>query len=263
LLSIEDLTIRFGRRHAVTAVDGVGFDVGRGEIVAVVGESGSGKTVTSLALSRLLPRNALIAGGRITFDGEDVLAATEHRMRELRGARIGMVFQNPMSSLNPVLKVGYQVAESLVIHRAATWREARSQAVDLLQRVGIASPARRADDFPFRFSGGMQQRVMLALAYACRPALLIADEPTTALDVTVQAQVLELMVSLKNEFGSSILLITHDLGVVASVADRVVVMRHGRVVEKGDVVQVLEDPQHDYTKQLIAAVPRIDGGRTR
>jgi ABC-type dipeptide/oligopeptide/nickel transport system ATPase component len=261
LLDVQDLTVVFaGHRSgaasaAVTAVDGVSFRIGAGETLGLVGESGSGKSVTALAILRLLQPPGRVAGGRVVFEGRDLLALPEHEMRGIRGARISLIFQEPMTALNPVMRVGDQIAEGLVCHGLAGWTEARARAVELLEAVKIPDAARRARDYPHQLSGGMRQRVMIAIALACRPPLIIADEPTTALDVTIQAQVLDLLRELRAAFNLSLLLITHDFGVIAEMADRVAVMYRGRLVEEGPVRQILRDPQHDYTRTLLAAVP--------
>ena len=261
LLDVQDLTVVFdGHRTgqaggSVAAVDGVSFQIGAGETLGLVGESGSGKSVTALAILRLLQPPGRIASGRVVFEGRDLLGLSEPDMREIRGARISLIFQEPMTALNPVMRVGDQIAEGLVCHGLAGWTAARSRAVELLEAVKIPDAARRARDYPHQLSGGMRQRVMIAIALACRPPLIIADEPTTALDVTIQAQVLDLLRELRTQFSLSLLLITHDFGVIAEMADRVAVMYRGRLVEEGPVRQILRDPQHDYTRTLLAAVP--------
>lgn len=263
LLTVDDLYVDIQTREArVEAVKGVSLHVDKGEIVCIVGESGSGKSITALSVMGLLPRRAT-ARGSIRLRGQELLRLTDRQLQLIRGDAIGMIFQDPMSSLNPVMRVGDQIIETLRRHRGLDYKRAKKQAVEMLSRVGIAAASRRVDEYPFQFSGGMQQRAMIALALACEPSLLIADEPTTALDVTVQAQILDLMRKMQQELGMSILLITHDFGVVASMADRVVVMYRGKVVEVGDVDQVMDDPRHDYTKALLNAVPRIDTDRGR
>ncbi len=260
LLAVEDLKVHFaveGRRYR--AVDGVSFAVDRGRTLGVVGESGCGKSVTSLAIMRLVSQPpGIYAGGRIVFGGTDLLALPEGRMRALRGGRIGMIFQEPMTSLNPVYTCGDQIVESLRVHSGLSRRAARARAVELLDLVRLPSPAKRADDYPHQLSGGQRQRVMIALALANSPDLLIADEPTTALDVTIQAQILELMKDLQERTGTAILLITHDLGVVAETCDEIVVMYAGTIVERAPTQALFADPQHPYTIGLMAAVPRID-----
>jgi len=252
LLQVEHLTVTF---DAVTAVDDVSFELASGETLCIVGESGSGKSVTASAIMRLLQPPGRIAAGTILFEGRDLLALSDSDMRAVRGARISLIFQEPMTALNPVMRVGDQVAEALTVHRMATGTAARERAIELLDAVGITDAPRRARDYPHHLSGGMRQRVMIAIALACRPALVIADEPTTALDVTIQAQVLELLRGLRARYNLALLLITHDFGVVAEMADRVAVMYRGRLVEEGPVRQVLRTPAHDYTKALLAAVP--------
>jgi peptide/nickel transport system ATP-binding protein len=253
----------------VRAVDGVSFSIGRGETLAVVGESGCGKSVTSLSILRLIASPpGRIVSGKLSFDGEDLLAKTERQMRELRGNRISMIFQEPMTSLNPVLTVGHQVAETLRLHQKLGRAAAMARAGELLRLVRIPEPERRLRQYPHELSGGMRQRVMIAMALACSPKLLIADEPTTALDVTIQAQILDLMRELKAQTGAAILLITHDLGVVAEMAERVVVMYAGRKVEEAPVEALFARPRHPYTRGLLGSIPRLedaleDGSRKR
>jgi ABC-type dipeptide/oligopeptide/nickel transport system ATPase component len=262
LLDVQDLTVTFpGPRSTVTAVDGVSFQIGTGETLGLVGESGSGKSVTAFSILRLLQPPGQITGGRVLFEGRNLLALPEREMRQVRGARISLIFQEPMTALNPVMRVGDQIAEALTVHGMATRADARRRAIELLQAVRISDPARRVRDYPHQLSGGMRQRVMIAIALACRPPLIIADEPTTALDVTIQAQVLDLMRELKARFNLALLLITHDFGVIAEMADRVAVMLQGRIVEHGPVRQILRDPQHNYTRALLAAVPGGPKGR--
>jgi oligopeptide transport system ATP-binding protein len=260
LLQVRDLTTRFNtERGAVTAVDGVSFDVGAGETVAIVGESGSGKSVTALSIMRLIPSPpGSIESGSVAFEGEDLLKLDNEAMRRIRGNRIAMIFQEPMSSLNPALTVGLQVAEPVRLHRGAAWARALEMAKELLGRVRIPDAASRLASYPHQYSGGMRQRVMIAMALACQPRLIIADEPTTALDVTVQAQILDLLKELTRETGSSLLLITHDLGVVARYADRVAVMYGGRIVETAPARDLYKSPRHPYTRGLMASVPRLD-----
>ena len=264
LLEIESLTIAFGPPDApVVAVDQVGFAIRSGETVGLVGESGSGKSLTSLAVLRLTPPQARILGGRILFQGTDLLALPEAHMPAIRGRDVAMIFQEPMSSLNPLMTVGEQVEESILLHDDAAPDERRRRAIDLLRRVGIPDPAARLGSYPHQFSGGMRQRVMIAMALACNPKLLIADEPTTALDVTVQAQVLELMRAIRAATGTAILLISHNLGVVAELCERVVVLYAGRVVETGRVRDIFKRPRHPYTRGLLEAVPRLSDTRHR
>ncbi|MFN3685489.1 ABC transporter ATP-binding protein [Salinarimonas sp.] len=260
LLSVEDLAVHFrAGGQLYRAVDGVSFSVRRGKTLGVVGESGCGKSVTSLAIMRLVAQPpGIYAGGRILFDGRDLLTLSEREMRSLRGGRIGMIFQEPMTSLNPVYTCGEQIVESLRVHSDLSAKAARERAVALLDLVRLPSPGKRIDDYPHQLSGGQRQRVMIALALANDPDLLIADEPTTALDVTIQAQILDLMADLRERTGAATVLITHDLGVVAESCDDVVVMYAGRIVERAPTAALFADPQHPYTIGLMAAVPRID-----
>jgi oligopeptide/dipeptide ABC transporter ATP-binding protein len=254
LLSISELQVVFDTdAEPVAAVRGVDFELNAGETVALVGESGSGKSVTALSVMRLT--SGRVAGGRIEFQGTDLARLSEAEMRRIRGAKIGMIFQEPMTSLNPVMKIGRQIEEVLVLHRQLTPAQARTEATELLGRVGIPSPAARLGQYPHELSGGMKQRVMIAIAIACRPALLIADEPTTALDVTIQAQIMVLLRELQRELGMSLLLITHDLGVVAHFAERVSVMYAGKIVERGSVRDIFKRPAHPYTRALLGALP--------
>ena len=266
ILSVSDLTVSFrsdGRWREV--VHGVSFDVGPRETVALVGESGSGKSVSALSILRLLPRDASRIGGRVRFAGRELLAAPEAEMRRVRGDSIAMSFQEPMTSLNPVLTIGFQIAEALIRHRGLSRSAAEAEALRLLDKVRIPAARSRLHEYPHRFSGGMRQRVMIAMALACRPKLLIADEPTTALDVTIQAQILDLIKSLQDEEGMSVLFITHDMGVVAEIADRTVVMYRGRAVEAGPTARIFDAPAEPYTRALLAAVPRLGtmAGRPR
>jgi peptide/nickel transport system ATP-binding protein len=256
LLKVENLTTVFdvaGQR--VMAVDDVSFEVRRGETLGLVGESGSGKSVAAFSVINLVPPPGRVVAGRVWFEGRDLLALPPDEMRAVRGAGIGFVFQEPSAALNPVLRVGVQIAEALIVHGMASRRDARARAIDLLQAVRIPDPETRVDDYPHQLSGGMRQRVMIAAALACRPPLVIADEPTTALDVTVQAQTLDLLRRLKHEFDVSLLLITHDLGVIAETADRVAVMYAGRIVEEGPVRDLFERPLHPYTQGLLRSIP--------
>ena len=259
LLEVRDLFTQFHTDDGVVrAVDGVSFDVAAGETVAVVGESGSGKSVTALSILRLVPEPpGRIAGGSIRFRGAELLELPAAGMRAIRGREISMVFQEPMTSLNPVFPCGEQIAEAVRVHEGASRAAARARAIEMLRKVGVPSPEQRADEYPHQLSGGMRQRVMIAMALACRPALLIADEPTTALDVTVQAQILELLERLQEELGMAVLLVTHDLGVVAETADRVVVMYAGQVVETATVEDLFQAPRHPYTAGLLASRPRL------
>ena len=266
LLSVQDLSVTFTARRGsgrseVRAVDGVSFDVRPGRVMALVGESGSGKSVTSLALTGLLPARGNRVEGRALFAGEDLLTVPRARLADLRGRELAMVFQDPMSSLNPVVPVGLQITEVVRRHTGAGRAAAKERAVELLGRVGIPDPRRRVREFPHQLSGGMRQRVMIAIALACDPRLVIADEPTTALDVTIQAQVIDLLSTLVREQGTAMLLITHDLGVVAGVCDDVTVMYAGRVVEQAPRRELFARPRHRYTAGLLASVPRLDGPR--
>jgi len=259
LLEVDDLTTHFFTRDGIVrAVDGVSFSVMRGEVLAIVGESGCGKSVTSLSIMRLVasPPGRTVRG-RVLFEGRDLLGLPEPEMRKVRGNAISMIFQEPMTSLNPVLTIGHQIAESLVVHRGLSRERAGERAIELLRLVHIPGPDRRAAQYPHELSGGMRQRVMIAMALACEPRLLIADEPTTALDVTIQAQILDLMRELKQKTGAAIVLITHDLGVVAEMAERVVVMYAGRKVEEAPVEALFARPLHPYTRGLLDSMPRL------
>jgi peptide/nickel transport system ATP-binding protein len=260
LLRVRDLSVAFSTDAGLLqAVDSVSFEIYPGETLALVGESGSGKSVTALSILGLIdPQSARVRAAQIEFEGRDLLTLSAAELRALRGNRIAMVFQDPMSSLNPVYTLGTQIAEPLIWHLGFSAERARAEAIALLDRVNIPEPARRVDEYPHQLSGGMRQRVMLAMALACRPSLLIADEPTTALDVTVQAQILELIAGLQAELGMSMLLITHDLGIVAANAQRAVVMYAGRVVEQADVLGLFDNPRHPYTAGLFDSLPRLD-----
>jgi oligopeptide/dipeptide ABC transporter ATP-binding protein len=255
LLEVANLCVRFG---ALPVVDGVSFTLSAGEVLGLVGESGSGKSMTALALMRLLPPGLGLTADRLGLSGEDLLAASPHRLETLRGSRIGMIFQEPMTALNPVLSIGSQIGETARRHLRITRREARARSIEALKRVGIPAPEQRIDDFPHQLSGGMRQRVMIAMALVCEPRLLIADEPTTALDVTIQAQILELMQDLQQEYRMGIILISHDLGVISSFADRVAIMYCGRIVEEARADRVFRHPAHSYTEGLLASIPAID-----
>ena len=261
LLQVRNLTTRFTtERGRVTAVDSVSFDIDAGETVALVGESGSGKSVTALSIMRLIPSPpGHIESGEVVFEGRDLFKLDGAGIRAVRGNKIAMIFQEPMSSLNPALSVGLQIAEPINVHRGTAWAKALEQAKALMGRVRMPDAASRLASYPHQFSGGMRQRVMIAMALACSPRLIIADEPTTALDVTVQAQILDLLKELTLETGSSLLLITHDLGVVARYADRVAVMYGGRIVETAPARELYKRPHHPYTRGLMASVPRLDG----
>ncbi len=265
LLEIRDLRTYFMTRETTArAVDGVSFSIDPGKTLGIVGESGCGKSVTALSILRLVPDPpGKIVGGEIRFDGVDLLKLPEKEMRKIRGEKISMIFQEPMTSLNPVFTVGSQIAEVFRVHRNMSKREAFQESVRMLETVRMSEPARRAREYPHQMSGGMRQRVMIAMALACNPSLLIADEPTTALDVTVQAQILRLMKELQQEFGSAIMMITHDLGIIAEMADRVVVMYAGQIVEDAEVRQLFHNPLHPYTQGLMKSVPRLDQIRSR
>jgi oligopeptide/dipeptide ABC transporter ATP-binding protein len=265
LIDIRDLRIEFTTYEGqFTAVDGIDLAIARGRTLGLVGESGCGKSVTSLAIMRLLATPpARVAAGSIRFDGTDLLQLSDEQMRAIRGRDIAMIFQEPMTSLNPAFRVGDQIAEGILRHRDVSAAEAKREAIALMKRVGIPAPERRAQDYPHKLSGGMRQRVMIAMALACRPKLLIADEPTTALDVTIQAQILELLRKLRAESGMGILLITHDLGVIAEMAHEVAVMYSGRIVERAAVKDLFATPQHPYTIGLLGSIPSIGGGEER
>jgi len=259
LLEVENLHTEFApkRRPTVEAVRGVSFGVDRGETLGIVGESGSGKSVTALSIARLIDPPGRTTQGQVRLSGVDLLTLSERSMRAVRGARIAFVFQDPMTALNPVLTVGSQLVETIVAHRKVTSSQARRLAIELLERVHIALPGHRFNQYPYELSGGMRQRVMLAIAFSCRPEVIIADEPTTALDVTVQAQILNIINELKAELGTAVLLITHDLSVVAERCDRVVVMYAGQVVEEASVDLLFKDPKHPYTKALLSSIPDV------
>ncbi len=258
LLEVDNLQVHFATSDGVNrAVDGLSLSIQAGETLAIVGESGCGKSVTAMSMLRLIPTPPGKLSGAIRFEGSDLLALGDDEMQAIRGNRISMVFQEPMTSLNPVLTVGRQIGETLRVHQGLDRAAAEARAIDMLKLVGIPAPERRIREYPHQLSGGMRQRVMIAIALACNPKLLIADEPTTALDVTIQAQILELMADLKRRVGAAILLITHDLGVVAQVADRVVVMYAGRKVEEAPVRELLRQPRHPYTRGLMGAVPKL------
>jgi oligopeptide transport system ATP-binding protein len=265
LLEVRNLrTSFFGDEGEVAAVDGVSFHVDRGETVGIVGESGCGKSVTSLSIMRLVPEpTGRIVDGAIVFEGENLLERTEREMRDIRGNKIAMIYQEPMTSLNPVYTVGSQIVEAVVRHRGVSHGQAQARAIEMLRLAGISLPERRMGEYPHQLSGGMRQRVMIAMGLSCDPRLLIADEPTTALDVTIQAQILELLKRLKRGTGMSLILITHDLGVVAEMCDRVIVMYGGKVVEQGDVRSIFANPLHPYTEGLLNSIPRVDRPRDK
>ncbi len=258
-LEVEGLqTYFYTRQGIVKAVEGVSFDLAKGETLGIVGESGCGKSITALSIMRLVPDPpGRIIGGKVTLDGRELLALDESEMRDIRGNDISMIFQEPMTSLNPVLTIGYQISEALVLHQGLTKKQALDRAVEMLDLVKIPEPQQRAKEYPHQLSGGMRQRAMIAMAVACNPKVLIADEPTTALDVTIQAQILDLIVRLQEQLGTAVILITHDLGVVAETTKRVIVMYAGRKVEEADVVTLFSEPMHPYTHGLMASVPRL------
>jgi len=261
-LSIRDLQITFKTFNGqVQAVNRVNLDIGRGETIGLVGESGCGKSVTAKAILRLLPKRSAAVEGKILFNGRDLLQLGTSEILKIRGNAISMIFQEPMTSLNPGLKVGYQIAEALVLHQNLSWPKARREAVKMLDQVRIPSPEIRAENYPHSLSGGMRQRAMIAMALSCQPALLLADEPTTALDVTIQAQILALMKQLQARLNTAILLITHDLGLIAEVAERVLVMYAGRVVEEAPVKELYRDPRHPYTQGLLGSIPVLAPGQ--
>ncbi len=264
LLKVEDLRVRFDTEAGpVQVVRGVSFGLEKGKTLGIVGESGSGKSVTSLALMRLLPKpSGVIEGGEVHLDGTDLTALTPQEMKTYRGNRISMIFQEPMTALNPVQTVRRQLGESYVLHHPSmTPKEIETASINLLEEVGIPAPEKRLDEYPHQLSGGMRQRVMIAIALACRPDILIADEPTTALDVTIQAQILTLIKRLQKEHGMAVIFITHDLGVIAEVCDEVVVLYAGRVVERAPVLDIFQSPKHPYTKGLLESIPRLDSVR--
>jgi peptide/nickel transport system ATP-binding protein len=264
LLEVRDLHVSFRTEDGlVKAVDGVSLRVEPGEVLGIVGESGSGKSVSMMTVMRLIRDPNAVFEGEIIYKGRDLMKLEDREMRDIRGAEIAMIFQDPMTSLNPVYKVGWQIEEQIVAHQDVSKGEARARVVELLRAVGIPNPETRVDDYPHQFSGGMRQRVMIAMALSCNPDLLIADEPTTALDVTIQAQILELIQRLKDEFNSAVVLITHDIGVVAETADRVMVMYAGRVVERADKRELFRDAQHPYTWGLLGSIPRLDRPRPK
>ena len=265
ILQVEDLSVTFpgpdGR--AMTVLENVSFSIGKGEVLGIVGESGCGKSLTASAIMRLLPGAARISSGRILWRGQDLLDLSEERMRRIRGNEIAMIFQEPMTSLNPVFTVGDQIVEAVMMHQKLGRRAAYMRSIEALKTVGIPSAEKRVNDYPHQMSGGMRQRVMIAMALSCNPALLVADEPTTALDVTIQAQILELLADLQAEFGMAIMLITHDLGVIAEFSHRVNVMYAGRVVESAETAALFEAPEHPYTRGLMRSIPQVDADIAR
>lgn len=264
LLSVRNLkTSFFTHVGEVKAVRGISFDVNEGEVLGIVGESGSGKSVTSLSIMGLLQYPGRVVDGEILLNGEDILTYSKNQMRKVRGKEIAMIFQDPMTSLNPVYTIGNQIMEMILEHEKMSRREARARAIEMLKLVGIPAAEKRIDSYPHEFSGGMRQRVMIALALSCNPKLLIADEPTTALDVTIQAQILNLIKSLNKQFGMTTMLITHDLGVVATVCDKVAVMYGGLIMEYGTADEIFYHPRHPYTMGLLGSIPHVDGGEKR
>lgn len=265
LLEVQDLRTYFYTEDGVVkAVDGISFSLDKGKTLGIVGESGCGKSVTSLSVMRLIASPpGKIVSGKILFEGKDLLEKSEKEMRSVRGNDVSMIFQEPMTSLNPVFTIGDQICEAILLHQKVNKKQARQQAIDLLKKVGIPSAERRVDDYPHQMSGGMRQRVMIAMALSCNSKLLIADEPTTALDVTIQAQILDLMKKVRTDFNASIMLITHDLGVVADLADDVIVMYAGKIVEKAAVRKIYKNPQHPYTKGLLGSIPKLNETKDR
>ncbi|HIT41712.1 MAG TPA: ABC transporter ATP-binding protein [Candidatus Caccovicinus merdipullorum] len=259
LLTVQDLQVQFQTKKGVnTAVDGIGFSVEKGEILGIVGESGCGKSVTSLSILRLLGTNSMISQGSIKLEGRELLSLSEDEMCKIRGNEIAMIFQDPMTALNPTMSIGEQLMEPLMIHQGYKKKDAWKEAVEVLKKVGIAAPEKRMKEYPHQLSGGMRQRVMIAMAVSCAPRLLIADEPTTALDVTIQAQILELMLELRQKMNTAIILITHDMGVVAETADNILVLYAGKVVEYGSVKEIFNNPRHPYTRGLLNSIPPLE-----
>jgi peptide/nickel transport system ATP-binding protein len=264
LLDVRELSVSFRTEGGIVrAVDRLSLSIGRGEVLGIVGESGSGKTVSMMAVLRLIRDPNAIVEGHVLYRGRDLLRVSQREMRDVRGSEIAMIFQDPMTALTPVYTVGWQIAEQLRAHQSLSRRQAKARTIELLAEVGISNPGRRLDEYPHQFSGGMRQRVMIAMALSCNPSLLIADEPTTALDVTIQAQILALMKRLQQDHGSSILLITHDMGVVSELAERIIVMYAGAVVEEGPKTASFRDPQHPYTWGLLGSIPRVGRPRVR
>jgi oligopeptide/dipeptide ABC transporter ATP-binding protein len=264
LLEVKDLSVQFTTEDGVVpAVDGVSFQLERGKVLGIVGESGSGKSVTAMTVMGLTRDVNASFGGEVLYQGRNLLELSDMEMQNYRGNEIGMIFQDPMTSLNPVYRIGAQIVEAIQAHEPVDKQQARRQAVELLRQVGIPNPESRVDDYPHQFSGGMRQRALIAMALSCNPSVLIADEPTTALDVTIQAQILELIARLKDDFNSSVIMITHDLGVVADLADEIIVMYAGRVVERSETRSLFYDSQHPYTWGLLGSIPRLDLPRTK
>ncbi|MBD8005968.1 ABC transporter ATP-binding protein [Bacillus norwichensis] len=264
LLEVKDLKTTFSTETgSVTAVDGVSFSIDKGETIGVVGESGCGKSVTAESIMRLLNESSTKYGGKVLLEGENLLKLSKEKMRDIRGNQISMIFQDPMTSLNPLQTIGSQIAEAIIVHQKVKKAAAYQKAVEMLRLTGIPAPEKRVNEYPHEISGGMRQRVVIAMALACQPKVIIADEPTTALDVTIQAQILDLMNDLKKELDMGIMMITHDLGVVAEVCQRVVVMYLGQVIEEGGVGELFERPLHPYTKGLLQSIPQLDGDRSK
>ena len=258
LLSVKDLQVQFQTKKGInTAVDGISFSIGKGEILGIVGESGCGKSVSSMSILRLLGTNAKISQGSIKLGDKELLSLSEDEMCKIRGNEIAMIFQDPMTALNPIMTIGDQLIEPLVIHQGYKKKDAWKEAIEVLKKVGIAAPEKRMKEYPHQLSGGMRQRIMIAMAVSCAPKLLIADEPTTALDVTIQAQILELMLELREKLNTAIMLITHDMGVVAETADNILVLYAGKVVEYGSVKDIFNDPKHPYTQGLLSSIPPL------
>ena len=258
LLSVKDLQVQFQPKKGInTAVDGISFSIGKGEILGIVGESGCGKSVSSMSILRLLGTNAKISQGSIKLGDKELLSLSEDEMCKIRGNEIAMIFQDPMTALNPIMTIGDQLIEPLVIHQGYKKKDAWKEAIEVLKKVGIAAPEKRMKEYPHQLSGGMRQRIMIAMAVSCAPKLLIADEPTTALDVTIQAQILELMLELREKMDTAIMLITHDMGVVAETADNILVLYAGKVVEYGSVKDIFNDPKHPYTQGLLSSIPPL------
>lgn len=259
ILSVRDLHTSFTTENGeVNAVNGVSFNLSVGKILGIVGESGSGKSVTAYSIMQILEKNGSIKSGQILYKGEDITKWPESKMREFRGSKCSIIFQDPMTSLNPVFTIGYQLGEAIRLHTSRRGREVEARAIEMLKLVGVNEPEKRVHQYPFEFSGGMRQRVMIAMALACEPDILIADEPTTALDVTIQAQILELMKDLQHKFGMSIIMVTHDLGVIAQMADEIIVMYGGRVCERGTAEDIFYRSAHEYTKGLLRSIPNVD-----
>lgn len=260
LLSVQNLKTYFKTEEGlIKSCDDISFELAEGEVLGIVGESGSGKTVASMSILKLIPEPpGYYAGGKITFEGKDILKLTEDELRDIRGNRISMIFQDPMTALNPFLKIGTQLSEVLIAHKGMSAAEAKTKSIDILKKVGVSLPENRINMYPHQLSGGLRQRVMIAMALLCEPKLLIADEPTTALDVTIQAQILELIKKLNREFRTSVMLISHDLGVVAGMTNKLIVMYAGKIVEAGYTKEIFKNPSHPYTKALLQSIPRID-----